>query len=467
MMESYEYVVIGAGPGGYVSAIRAAQLGLKTALIEKDSRLGGTCLNIGCIPSKALLESSEWFHMASNKFGKMGISVKKPALDLPVMMERKERVVKTLTDGIVMLMKKNKVTVLHGKGELTAADRVRITGNDGSSEIEAKHICLAMGSVPVELPFMPFDGETVVSSTDALAFTSVPKQMIVIGAGAIGLELGSVWARLGTKVTVLELLPQIVPFADKQAAQLLQRALKQQGLDIQLEMKVTGMTKNADGRAVVSYVDKKGKELSIEGDKVLVAVGRKPFSGGAGLETVGIVPGKGGQISIDDHFRTSVKNIFAIGDLVHGPMLAHKAEEDGIAVAEIVAGKPGHVNYNTIPSVVYTWPELAMVGLTEAEAKEKGHQVKVGKFYFRGNGRALSMEEPDGMAKIVADADTDRILGVHIIGARASDMIAEAVTFMEFSGSAEDMARTVHAHPTLSEILKEAALAVNKRAIHA
>ncbi len=464
-MEKYDYAVIGAGPGGYVSAIRAAQLGLKTALIEKDERLGGVCLNVGCIPSKALLESSELYALTKNRLSEHGILVNDATLDLAAMMKRKDEIVRTLTDGIQMLMKKNKITVLQGLGRLTAPKRIQIEGKEVRSEIEASAICLAMGSMPMELPFLKFDGVQVVSSTEALSFDKAPEHLIVIGAGAIGLELGSVWNRLGAKVTVIELLPQIVPFADKQLAILLQRSLKQQGLEILLETKVTG-AEIKENKVILTYVDAKGQKSGISGDKVLVAVGRKPRSPDAGLDQVGVKVEPNGRIPVDARFRTNIPGIYAIGDLIHGPMLAHKAHEDGVAVAEIIAGKPGQVNYNVIPNVVYTMPELATVGIHEEQAKERSVDVKVGKFYFRGNGRALTMGETEGMVKVVAEAKTDRILGVHIIGPRASDMIAEAVLAMEFQASTEDLARTIHAHPTLSEALKEAALAVDKRSLH-
>ncbi len=464
-MESFDYAIIGAGPGGYVSAIRASQLGLKTALIEKESSLGGTCLNVGCIPSKALLEASEWYAMAGHKFDEAGIGTGKLTLDLKRMMERKAEIVKTLTVGIGMLMKKNKVNVLRGTGKLTGKNTITIAG-ESAGEIEAKSICLAMGSLPVELPFLKFDGEQIVSSTEALSFDKVPKHLVVIGAGAVGLELASVWRRLGAKVTVIEMLPQITPFADKQMAVMLQRALTAQGMEIMPDTKVTG-AETGDGGVTVHYEDAKGERGEATGDKVLVSVGRSPFSEGAGLDAAGVKVDESGRIPVDGHWRTGVENIHAIGDLIDGPMLAHKAEDEGVAVAEIVAGGEGHVNYEAIPNIVYTWPEMAAVGMTEAEAKEKGHEVKVGKFYFRGNGRALTMSESEGLVKIVADAKSDRVLGVHIVGPRASELIAEAVIAMEFSASAEDIARTVHAHPTLAEAVKEAALAVDKRAIHA
>lgn len=457
---SYDLIVIGAGPGGYVCAIRAAQLGLKTALIEKFPRLGGTCLNVGCIPSKALLEASEWYHNARTKFPKFGVETGEVKLNLPAMMTHRETTVRTLTDGIGLLMKKNKVAVIQGDAELLGSGKVRV----GSDELDATSVVLALGSVPIELPFLKFDGEYVVSSTEALAFDRVPEHLIVIGAGAVGLELGSVWRRLGAKVTVVEMLPNIVPFADKQLATMLQRSLTEQGIEFRLEAKVTGATIKA-GKVELAYTDKAGAEQVVVGDKVLSAVGRRAFTESAGIAKAVVVVERG-KVVVDDHFQTNLPGVYAIGDLIRGPMLAHKASEEGVAVAEMLAGHTGHVNYNAIPNVVYTDPELAAVGLTEEEAKTQGFEVKSGKFFFRGNGRALSMASPEGFIKVVADAATDRCLGVHILGPHASELIAEATLALEFSASAEDIGRTIHAHPTLAEALKEAALAVNKMQIH-
>ena len=463
-MDSFDLIVIGAGPGGYVCAIRAAQLGLKTALVEKDAALGGTCLNVGCIPSKALLESSELFHVMRHRSEAHGILPASVKLDLPRMMSRKEGIVKDLTDGIGVLMKKNKVTVLRGRGVLNGAGKVAVSSDAGEQEVQGKAICLAMGSVPVQLPFLPFDGDKVVTSTEALSFDKVPSHLIVIGAGAIGLELGSVWNRLGAKVTVVELLPRVAPFADVQLSTFLERSLKAQGMIFRLGAKVTAA--RAEGEAVTLVVQNaKGEEEAITGDKVLVAVGRKPCTDSAGLAEAGVAL-DGGRVQVDGRFQTSVPGVYAIGDLIRGPMLAHKAQDEGVALAELLAGKPGHVNYEAIPNVVYTWPELATVGMNEDEAKAKGIPVKSGKFYFKGNARAKSLGEDEGLVKVVAHAETDRLLGVHILGPRASDMIAEAVVAIEMKASAEDLARTCHAHPTLSEVLKEAALAVDKRAIH-
>ncbi|MDP8239813.1 MAG: dihydrolipoyl dehydrogenase [Candidatus Hatepunaea meridiana] len=464
-MDKYNYAIIGAGPGGYISAIRAAQLGLKTVLIEKDDRLGGTCLNVGCIPSKALLESSEWFTAAKHKFNDHGIIIHGVELDLRAMMARKEWIVKTLTDGIAVLMKKNKVTVVNGMGRLTAPGLIAVEHNGQSIEIEADAIILATGSIPIELPFMPFDGKYIVNSTDALSFDFVPEHLIVVGAGAIGLELGSVWNRLGAKVSIVEMLPQVAPFADKQMAIMLQRSLKSQGMDFYLKSKVTG-SEVKNGKVILTYEDAKGEAHTLEGNKILVAVGRKPNSANVGLKEAGVMIEKSGIIPVDSKYRTNVKGIYAIGDLIQGPMLAHKAEEEGIAVAEIVEGKGGYVNYDIIPNVIYTSPELAVTGISEEEAKRRNIKYKTGKFYFRGNGRALSLGETDGLVKVLTDAETGKLLGVHILGPRASDLIAEAVLALEVEATAEDIGRMVHAHPTLSEAIKEAALGADGRQIH-
>lgn len=463
-MDPFDVAVIGSGPGGYVCAIRAAQLGLRTALVERDETLGGTCLNVGCIPSKVLLESSELFHVTATRGADFGFSVDGVTLDLPAMMARKERIVGELTTGVAGLMKKNKVTVLRGTGSIAAVDRVLVRGPDGDQTIQARNIVLATGSVPVELPFLPFDGERVIDSTGALALTQVPARLAVIGAGAVGLELGSVWARLGAQVTVVEMLKQVTPFADQQVAKALERALKKQGLTIKLKTMVRSATVEPDG-VTLQLEGKKTEELVA--DRVLVAVGRKPYTDGLGLEATGVRLTEHGRIAVDDRLHTGVGGIWAIGDVIDGPMLAHKAEEEGVAVAERIAGKPGHVSYDAVPSVVYTDPELASVGLTQAQAKEQGLEVKIGSFPFRANGRAKALGSEEGMVKIIADAETDRILGAHIVGCRASEMIAELVMALEFRGSAEDVGRIVHAHPTLSEIVKEAALAVSGAAIHA
>ena len=465
MSDTYDLVIIGSGPGGYVCAIRAGQLGLRTALVEKWDTLGGTCLNVGCIPSKALLESSELFFAARHRFAEHGIAVDDPGLDLGTMQRRKDGIVKDLVDGVAMLMKKNKVDVVKGHGRLAGKGAVAVDSDDGEQRLQTRNVCLAMGSVPAELPFLPFDGDRVVSSTEALAFDKVPKSLVVVGAGAVGLELGSVWSRLGADVTVVELLPTITPFADKQMAKALQRALEDQGLEFMLSAKVTDAeVLKTKVKLQVATGDDDTRQLDAE--RVLVAVGRQPFTADCGLEDAGVELDDGGRVVVDDRLRTSVDGVWAIGDLVRGPMLAHKAEDEGIAVAELVAGDAGHVNYDAIPSVVYTEPELAMVGHTEAELKESGTPYSAGRFMFKVNGRAKGMGLLDGMVKILAHKETDRILGVHMVGPRVSELIAEAVLAMEFQASAEDLARTCHAHPTLTEVVREAALAVDKRALH-
>jgi dihydrolipoamide dehydrogenase len=464
-MDKFDVIIIGSGPGGYVGAIRAAQLGLKTAIVEKDSELGGTCLNVGCIPSKALLASSDHFVFAKNEAAKHGIVLDKVSLDLGTMLSRKDKVVKTLTGGVRALMKGNKVTTFTGLGTIAERGRVRIQPNDGEPiDIAADHIIIATGSVPINLPSMAFDGETVVSSTEALCFDKPPEKLLVIGAGAIGLELGSVWNRLGSEVTVLEFLPRIAVGFDLEISNLLQRALTAQGIKFHLETKV-GSVKVANGRAIATAT-KGSEELNFEADKVLVSVGRRAFAEGVGADKLGIEIDERGRIKVDETFRTNIPGIYAIGDVIAGPMLAHKAEEEGIACVELIAGKAGHVNYEVIPSIIYTNPELAGVGVTEDFAKEKGLKVRVGKFPFRANGRALANEDVEGVVKFIADADTDRILGASILSHAASELIAEIVAVMEFGGSSEDLGRTVHAHPTLSEAVKEAALAVEKHAIH-
>jgi dihydrolipoamide dehydrogenase len=464
-MDRFDLVIIGSGPGGYVCAIRAAQLGLKTAIVEQFPELGGTCLNVGCIPSKALLESSEFYEATHERAAAFGVVVENVTLDLEAMMARKNGIVDELTGGVAGLMKKNKVKVITGKGTITGPGKVAVADDDGETEIEADNICLATGSLPVELPFLPFDGERVVSSTEALEFSAVPKSLVVIGAGAVGLELGSVWRRLGAEVTVVEMLPTITPFADKQMAKTLQRALADQGINFRLASRVTA-GKVLKKSVKLTVENAKGEVEELSSEKVLVAVGRRPNTSSAGLDTAGVALDDEGRVAIDDHFRTSVDGVYAIGDLVRGPMLAHKAEDEGVALAEQLAGKPGHVNYDVIPNVVYTEPELAMVGRTEAELKEDGVAYNAGRFMFRANGRAKGLGLLDGTVKILADEATDQILGVHMVGPRVSELIAEAAVAMEFSASAEDLARTCHAHPTLSEVVKEAALAVDKRALH-
>jgi dihydrolipoamide dehydrogenase len=465
--DRYDLVVIGAGPGGYVAAIRAAQLGMKVACVEKRDALGGTCLNIGCIPSKALLDSSELFHLAKSRFGVHGIKTGEVTLDLPAMLARKDKVVKELTDGVRFLFKKNKIDAVFGSAKITGPNSVAVKKNDGGDvTLDTKNILIATGSAPIALPFLPFDGKTVVSSTEALSFDKVPEHLLVVGGGYIGLELGSVWKRLGAKVTVVEFLPRIVPLADIEIGALLHKSLSKQGLEILTETKVTG-AKVTNGRAAVTASTKDGKTLTFDCDRVLIGVGRRAFTDGLGLDEVGVeYDKKTGKIAHDSHYRTNIESIYAIGDVIDGPMLAHKAEDEGVACAELLVGKAGHVEYGLIPSVIYTHPEMASVGLSEEQLKDAGTSYKVGKFPFLANGRAKAMDESEGIVKILADSKTDRVLGVHIIGPRASDMIAEAVAVMEFSGSSEDIARTCHAHPTLSEAVKEAAMAVEKRAIH-
>src|SRR5882672_10325097 len=464
-MEKFDVIIIGSGPGGYVAAIRAGQLGLKTAMVEKDKDLGGTCLNVGCIPSKALLTSSDHLMFAKKEAEKHGIVIGNVDVDLNKMQQRKEKVVKTLTGGVRALMKTNKVTTFEGFGTITAPGKVSVKSSDGKTqEIETKNIIIATGSAAVELPFAEFDGKTIVSSTEALTFTEAPKKFLVIGAGAIGLELGSVWNRLGSEVTILEFLPRIAIGFDLELSNLLQRSLTAQGIMFHLETKVSAV--KIDNGRVTATATKGNEELKFQADKVLVSVGRRPFSEGLGAEKVGVEFDDKKRIKVDEHFKTKVEGIYAIGDVIPGPMLAHKAEEEGIACVEGIAGKSGHVNYDVIPGIIYTNPELAGVGLTEDFAKEKGLKVRVGKFPFRANGRALANEDVEGVVKFVADAETDRILGASILCHAASELIAEIVAVMEFGGSSEDLGRTVHAHPTLSEAVKEAALAVEKHAIH-
>jgi dihydrolipoamide dehydrogenase len=466
MADRYDVIVIGAGPGGYVCAIRAAQLGMKVACIDKRPALGGTCLNIGCIPSKALLDSSEHFAFARAGLARHGVKVGDVTLDLAAMMSRKDKVVKTLTDGVAFLFKKNKITPVHGSARLGKPGQVVVKGAKDETILEAAHIILATGSEPTALPGLAFDGTHVVSSTEALAFDKVPAHLIVVGGGYIGLELGSVWSRLGAKVTVLEFLPQLLPLNDRETADALHKALTRQGLTFHVGTKVTAAATR--GGQVIVNAQSGGKEVTFPGDKVLVAVGRRPYTTGLGLKEAGVVlDERSGRVQVDDHFRTSVQGVYAIGDLITGPMLAHKAEDEGIALAEQLAGMKTAVNYDAIPSVIYTHPELAAVGLTEEQAKTAGREYRVGKFPFAANGRARCLDETDGFVKMIADAKTDRVLGVHILGPRASDLIAEAVSVVEFAGSSEDIARTCHAHPTLSEAVREAAFAVDGRAIHA
>jgi dihydrolipoamide dehydrogenase len=464
-MEKFDVIIIGSGPGGYIAAIRSGQLGLKTAIIEKDKELGGTCLNVGCIPSKALLTSSDHFIFVKKEAAKHGIVIDNARVDLAKMQERKNKVVKTFNSGVRSLMKTNKVTVFEGLGIIVAPGKVSVKSSNGQTqEIETKNIVIATGSAPVELPFAKFDGKTVVSSTEALEFSEAPKKLIVIGAGAVGLELGSVWNRLGSEVTVLEFLPRIAIGFDLELSNLLQRLLTSQGMTFHLEAKVTAV-KVDNGRATV-IATKGDQELKFDADKVLVSVGRRPFSESVGADKAGIELDEKKRIKVDKHFRTNVEGIYAIGDVITGPMLAHKAEDEGMAAIEIIAGKAGHVNYQAIAGIIYTNPELAGVGLTEDQAKEQGIEVRIGKFPFRANSRALSVDDVEGMVKFVAEAKTDRVLGAHILHHFASELIAEAVSVIEFGGSSEDIGRTTHSHPTLSEAVREAALNVEKRALH-
>ncbi len=460
MAGQYDLVVIGGGPGGYTAAIRAAQLGLKTACVEKrpNKALGGTCLNVGCIPSKALLDSSEMYEATMHKLARHGIKVGSVALDLPTMLARKDKVVGELTGGVGYLFKKYGVTPVFGSAKLLAGNKVEVTAADGkTSELEAKNVLLATGSESTELPFMKFDGKYIVSSTEALNFNPVPKHLIVVGGGYIGLELGSVWKRLGSKVTVLEFLPRILAICDEEIAGEVHKLLVKQGFEIHVDTKVTGATVKGDTVTVTAQA-KDGKAVSVQGDRVLVAVGRRPYTSGLGLDDVGVkTDAKSGRIDVNEHFQTSVPGVYAIGDLIAGPMLAHKASEEGVVFAETLAGMKPHMNYDAIPSVIYIWPEVASVGLTEEQVRETGTEYRVGKFKFSATGRAKAMDEQDGFVKVLADAKTDRVLGVHILGPRASDLIAECVTIMEYKGSAEDIARCTHAHPTLSEAVGEAA----------
>ncbi len=465
MSESnFDLIIIGSGPGGYVAAIRGAQLGLKTALIEKDKTLGGTCLNVGCIPSKALLHSSEMYHFASHGAAIHGIGLKNLSIDIKQMMAKKEQTVNRLCGGIEQLMKANKITVFNGLGSLAGDQKVKVRTENEEHILSAKHILIATGSSSVELPFLKFDGKTVVSSTEAIAFEKVPGKLAVVGAGAIGLELGSVWARLGAEVTVIEFLPQIASTFDPDISKAAERLFKKQGLQFHLKTKVTGLKKS--GSKHILTAEKGDEIIEFEVDKVLVAVGRRPYTEGLGLENAAITTDDKGRIPVDENFKTSATGIYAIGDVIAGPMLAHKAEEEAIACVELIAGQAGHVNYDLIPNVIYTDPEIASVGLSETDAKAKGIEVKVGKFNFAGNGRAIATDATDGFAKIIACKQTDRILGAQIISKQASELIASIVGHMEYGGSAEDLARTVHAHPTVSEAIKEAALAVDGNALH-
>jgi dihydrolipoamide dehydrogenase len=472
MAEKFDVIVIGAGPGGYVAAIRAAQLGLKTACIDrfsgKDGKAapGGTCLNVGCIPSKALLDSSKHFHHLQHDYPAHGITVEGAAIDVPRMLERKDAVVKKLTGGVTQLFKGNKVTFYHGTGRLGAARAVTVNPVDGGDDVElqADHVILASGSVPIEIPNVAFDGEFIVDNVGALEFESVPGTLGVIGAGVIGLELGSVWNRLGSEVVLLEALPDFLAIADRDVARQAEREFRKQGLDIRLGAKVkSALVKKKKVQVTVETAD---GESQLSFDKLLVSVGRKPYTRGLLADDAGVRLTERGQIEVDEQSRTSAAGVWAVGDCVRGPMLAHKASEEGIAVAELIAGKPAHIHFDTVPWVVYTDPEIAWVGKTEVELEAAGVEFRSGSFPFAANGRALAGGHGAGLVKILADAATDAILGVHIFGANASELIAECVVAMEFQGSSEDLARIVHAHPTLSEAVHEAALHVDRRAIH-
>ncbi|MBS0250118.1 MAG: dihydrolipoyl dehydrogenase [Proteobacteria bacterium] len=465
-MAAYDLIVIGTGPGGYVCAIRAAQLGMKVAVVEKRSTFGGTCLNVGCIPSKSLLHASHCFDEAKHEFASMGIGTD-PTLDLAKMQAFKREGVKGNTDGVAYLLKKNKIDHHFGTGRIVKTGQVAVTSPSGETQtLETKSIVIATGSDVTRLPGIEIDEKRVVSSTGALEFETVPKKLLVVGAGVIGLELGSVWRRLGSEVLVIEYLPRILPGMDAEVAKSFQRILEKQGIAFRLSSKVAGVETSHTGVAAKVEPASGGVAETIEADAVLVAVGRVPYTEGLGLAEAGVALDAKKRVLVDGHYQTNVTGVFAIGDVIAGPMLAHKAEDEGVAVAEIIAGQAGHVNYDVIPSVIYTSPEVASVGKTEEELKAAGIAYNVGKFPFTANGRAKAINQTAGFVKILADATTDRVLGVHIIGAVAGELIAEAAVLMEFSGSAEDLARTCHAHPTFSEAMKEAALAVAKRAIH-
>jgi dihydrolipoamide dehydrogenase len=465
-MATYDLVIIGTGPGGYVCAVRAAQLGMKVAVVEKNANLGGTCLNVGCMPSKALLHASEMFEEAGHSFAKMGVAVSAPKLDLPAMMNFKQQGIDGNVKGVEFLMKKNKIDVLKGKGKVLGAGKVEVSADGKSLVVETKNIVIATGSDIARLKGIEIDEKRIVSSTGALALDKVPGKLLVVGAGVIGLELGSVWRRLGAEVVVVEFLDRILPGMDGEVARQFQRMLEKQGFAFKLGAKVTGV--DTSGKTLKATIEPAagGAAETLEADVVLVCIGRVPYTDGLGLKEAGVALDNRGRVQIDAHFATSVKGIYAIGDVVAGPMLAHKAEDEGVAVAEVIAGQAGHVNYDVIPGVVYTTPEIASVGKTEEELKQAGHAYTVGKFPFTANGRSKVNQTTDGFVKVLADAKTDRVLGVHIVGREAGEMIHEAAVLMEFGGSAEDLARTCHAHPTRSEAVKEAALAVGKRAIH-
>ena len=464
---SYDLAVIGSGPGGYVCAIRAAQLGLNVAVIEKEPTYGGTCLNVGCIPSKALLHTSELFEEAGHKFADFGIGVGTPELDLPKMLAHKDKTVEASVGGVEFLFKKNKITGIRGTGTLAGDGRITVTGADGETQtVEAKQIVIATGSESTPLPGVEVDEKRIVSSTGALTLEKVPEHLVVVGAGVIGLELGSVWRRLGAQVTVVEFLDYVLPGMDGEVQKQAQRLFARQGIAFRLGSKVAGVDASGDRLRVSVEPAAGGDAESLDADVVLVSIGRRPYTDGLGLETVGIETDKRGRIPVDPHYRTRAEGVFAIGDVIAGPMLAHKAEDEGVAVAEIAAGQAGHVNYDVIPSIVYTMPEVATVGRTEEQLKEANIAYRAGKFPFSANGRARAMGIKDGFVKILAEEETDRVLGAHIVGPAAGDLIQEICVLMEFVGAAEDLARTCHGHPTLSEVVREAAFAAWNKPLH-
>lgn len=465
-MSQYDVVVIGAGPGGYVAAIRAAQLGLKTACVEFRGELGGTCLIEGCIPSKALLQSTEAYHQAQHKMVDLGVTVKGVDFDLKKMMERKATIVGQLTKGIEGLFKKNKIDYLKGRGSFKSATEIVVTDNDGkATTISAKNTIIATGSRAIEIPGAKFDEQDVLSNRGAIALDKVPQHLVVIGGGVIGLELGSVWSRLGAKVTIIEAADNVLAMMDGDVIRMMKKMLKKADIEVHTKTFFKSYKSKGKGKGLEVTCDQGGAAITIDCDKLLVAVGRRAYTEGLGLENVGITTDDRGRVSIDEHFRTTVPNIYAVGDVVRGPMLAHKAEHEGLACAEIIANKPGHVNYEAIPNVVYTWPEIASIGLSAEECKAKGLKVRSGKSLFIANGRAKCAGETDGFVKIIADEKTDRMVGAHIVGPNASELIAELAIAFEYHASSEDVARSIHAHPTMAEVIKEAALAVDKRSI--
>lgn len=469
-VETFDLIVIGGGPAGYVAAIRASQLGMKTACVDQRGTFGGTCLNIGCIPSKALLDSSEKYFHAQSKLKKHGIEVGEVRLDLAQMMKRKDSVVRQLVNGVAGLLKKNKVESVVGKAKfLKATERqiqIEVQANNSQRILESPRVLVATGSEPARLPSLPFDGKMILSSTEILSLAEVPRHLVVIGGGVIGLEMGSVWMRLGSRVTVIEFQDRILPGVDQQTSSELYKSLMKQGMEFRLSTKCLGVDRSHQHLVAQLEELSNGNKIQLECDKILVATGRKPYTEGLNLETIGVKTDAQGRIEVDTQYKTKVPGVFAVGDVITGPMLAHKAEEEAIAAVEIMTGQVGHVNYQAIPNVIYTWPELASVGYSEEDLKNKGIAYKVGTFPFLANGRAKAMDELEGFAKVISHQVTDQLLGMHIVGPWASDLIGEAVSVIEFGGSAEDIARTCHAHPTLSEVIKEAALAVDHRQIH-